>query len=83
MKATVASIKTSKSGNSDVVSFHSIEVKETPFGPQRIHRYYNMAFEVGACALGEGEEIDLDLALFHVRTTQFNGNEGLWLEFKG
>lgn len=83
MLATINSVKASKSGKSEVVSFHVLETKETPFGTQRIHKYYNMAFEPGTCKLGEGEEIELDLNQFNVRTTQFNGNEGLWLEFKG
>lgn len=83
MEATVSSLKPSKSGNSLVASFHVIETKQTPFGTQKIHRYYNMAFEPDACDLVEGEVIDLDLSLFDIRTTAFNGNESFWLEFKG
>jgi hypothetical protein len=83
MEATVSSLKPSKSGNSLVASFHVIESKVTPFGTQTIHRYYNMSFAPDTCTLAEGEVIDLDLSLFDIRTTAFNGNTSFWLEFKG
>lgn len=82
MKATVFSVKPSKSGNHDIITLVTEEVKVTPFGKNTITTYYNMLLEKGSASVGEGEEVDLDLAQYEVETSTLASGVSRWLRMK-
>jgi hypothetical protein len=83
MKATVYSIKASKSGKHDILTITSEVAKKTSFGIVPATRFYNILLQSGSCPLAEGEELELELADYDVETSQLDAGVSYWLKPRG
>lgn len=83
MKATVYSIKASKSGKHDILTIAAEVVKKTAFGIATATRFYNILLQSGSCPLAEGEELELELADYDVETSQLDAGVSYWLKPRG
>ena len=80
MKATVYSIKASKSGKHDILTITADVAKKTPFGTVTATRFYNILLETGSCPLGEGEALEIDLSDYDVEASQLDSGVSYWLK---
>lgn len=80
MKATVYSIKASKSGKHDILTITSEVAKKTSFGTATATRFYNILLQSGSCPLAEGEELELELADYDVEVSQLDAGVSYWLK---
>ena len=80
MKATVYSIKASKSGKHDILTIATEVTKKTSFGIATATRFYNILLQLGSCPLAEGEELELELADYDVEISQLDAGVSYWLK---
>lgn len=81
IKVTVADIKTSKSGKSDVISLFQNESVVTALGEQSKIRWYNLWVKPGTASVDIDQELDLDLSDFDIEESVMdNGSISYWLK---